>query len=292
MKRKHGWPYRGAGPSRPRGPRPQAFGRLPMRALTGPMPNGGSDADSVRSGDDAGAVDEEYRDLRKKEPRRLAVKLGWMGPEEVLSPEEADKSSDLTPLERLRRLEELSWETGSKELRNLAWLLRLKQAEAAQRAERSEGRGDYYSRTAKLLLVAAVVFGAVEVGRLVLEDFHNVSTKFWFLLVAMGAAIVFLLAAATLLFRVAAQHQSRAREYAADADETRKIEGAVRLAQASGESPAAEQRAATALVAAELIRSRRGGGGPDLAELSFVPDTVRELTALLLKTKAGQGGNG
>lgn len=169
---------------------------------------------------DESSADEQYRDLLGAIPGRIR---------RFVDAESA--------LERYRQLEELSWRSGTRELQNLAWLLRAKHEESVRRAHRNSFTGgwlNFLGATLSLAGAIGIVCGWVHIVSFVTVEpktgAYRVPDRLWMIVLATTAATLLVGAAAGLLFDNARRFHERSAAHEREADSTRRVEAAVRIA--------------------------------------------------------------
>ena len=183
-------------------------------------------------------------------------------------------------LARYKRLEELSWRAESRELRNLGWLLRAKHAESSARFRAQRNEAVAMTIAALICVVFAGYLAWREIDKVIGLDFPSLPDLFWIPFAASTAAILLTVGVATLLFRVAGQVNQRALQHSREADFTRRLEAAVRLAQAS-DGKLEKLTDAFVKLSLQFATPANGRHSDETVELSSVPDVLHELVALL-----------
>jgi hypothetical protein len=204
-------------------------------------------------------------------------------------------------LNRYRHLEEWSWQTDSKKLQNLAWLLRTKCEESNVSARAANRMGLLMTVGGTLVSGAGVVatyfawktiVGLVQATTHVLPDkviekVYAIPDHLWIIVVATSGALLLVGGASTLLFRVARQFYERSLQHAKEANYTRQIETAVRVVlSVEGYDSTKDVNDALRDLALRLLHREPDGKASAVAEeLSAVPDGVRELLQCLVNLK-------
>ena len=193
-------------------------------------------------------------------------------------------------LDYYRNLEELSWESDANvwQIRNLAWLLRSKREEARLRSIEAEERGRDISDTATWFVRSAVAITVLGwTTAFGITTFSATKKLDWTWLASTSGAVLLLLASATLLFRVARDHQRRGLRYSDVVEYTRRLETSVRLALACGDAKSEEVAKAFAALAVQLAVPPRALA-PEIEPLSALPEVLTEGAAVLAKIVPGK----
>lgn len=184
-----------------------------------------------------------------------------------------------------RRLEELSWEADANvwQMRNLAWALRSKRAESRLLSIDAQDQATDVAATARRYVLIAVSMLLVGWATFyVLVAFLDRHLD-WTMLVATSGAVLLLLGCATLLFRVARDHDRRGRRYAEDVEYTRRLEVAVRVALACGDTDKEPVSKALAALAVQLAAPPPKAPPDEVEQLHAIPEVLSEASAIVAK---------
>ncbi len=214
--------------------------------------------------------------LRKRDvPARLG-KFVWIRVQRALT-----RDLSARTLENLLREENATWQADTMEVKTLIFLFRVKHEELRTYVARENAFAGLTMFSGLVGLIAAVC--VVAVGWSLIHGYVDMGKSIpWQMLAATSGAVLFIIAAATLLLRMSDRYAQRAVRYVADSDETRRTEAAVRLALYGLTLQAPEAQQALCGIAEKLLERKQYGNDVPL-DVSAVPDVVRELAETTAK---------
>ena len=194
--------------------------------------------------------------------------------------------------------EDLTWEADTKQLQNLAWLLRMKAHEANERSDFAKISARRVTVFASIVAsVAAIVvlcgWSVTFINIAIRKDFE-IPENMWQFGVVTTAAAIMLAGLSTLLFSVAKHHYWRVDQFSDEHDSTRRIEAAVRLALSSGITDNENIKNTFMKFGEKLLeRSTKSPETDASPDLSIVPEIVKKIQDLIEAiSKAKRSGAG
>ena len=184
-------------------------------------------------------------------------------------------------LENLLAEESLTWKTEGDRTRSLFYLFRAKHEEARVYANTENTVAHRLASRATVILYVVLVLLLLAYGAIVYAILTKKEVD-WHLLAATSGTILLSIGIATLVYRVSERFSKRAQCYTDDADETRRVEAAVRLTLLAGDDKAAPSMHAFAM---RLLDREKRPADPT-PELSAVPELVKEVAEATTKLVA------